>query len=45
MLWAECDEILALGSGGVTKVAAQRVEESHGLLKDAVAELEEWDPR
>lgn len=44
VLWAECDKMVALGSGGVTKVAAQRVEEYHGLLKDAIAELEEWDP-
>lgn len=44
VLWAECDKMVALGSGGVTKVAAQRVEGYHGLLKDAIAELEEWDP-
>ena len=44
VLWAECDKMVALGSGGVTKVAAERVEEYHGLLKDAIAELEEWDP-
>ena len=44
VLWAECDKMVALGSAGVTKVAAERVEEYHGLLKDAIAELEEWDP-
>ena len=44
VLWAECDKMVALGSTGVTKVAAERVEEYHGLLKDAIAELEEWDP-
>ena len=44
VLWAECDKMVALGSGGVTKVAAARVEEYHGLLKDAIAELDEWDP-
>ena len=44
VLWAECDKMVALGSGGLTKFAARRVEEYHGLLKDAIAELEEWDP-
>ena len=44
VLWAECDKMVALGSGGLTQLAAERVEEYHGLLKDAVAELEEWDP-
>ena len=44
MLWTECDKMVALGSGGITKFAAERVEEYHGLLKDAIAELEEWDP-
>ena len=44
VLWGECDKMMALGSGGLTKLAAGRVEEYHGLLKDAIAELEEWDP-
>ena len=44
VLWAECDKMVASGSGGLTQVAAERVEEYHGLLKDAIAELEEWDP-
>lgn len=44
VLWAECDKVVALGSGGLTKLAAERIEEFHGLLKDAIAELEEWDP-
>ena len=44
VLWAECDKMVALGSGGLTKFAAERVEEYHGLLKDAIAELEDWDP-
>ena len=44
VLWAECDKMMALGSGGLTQIAAERVEEYHGLLKDAIAELEEWDP-
>ena len=44
VLWAECDKMAALGSGGLTKLAAERVEEYHGLLKDAITELEDWDP-
>ncbi|KAF6233856.1 hypothetical protein HO173_008068 [Letharia columbiana] len=44
VLWAECDKVVALGSGGLTRLAAERIEEFHGLLKDAIAELEEWDP-
>ena len=44
VLWEECNKMVALGSGGLTKVAAERVEEYHGLLKDAIAELEQWDP-
>lgn len=44
VLWAECDKMVALGAGGVTKLAAHRVEEYHGLLRDAIAELSEWDP-
>lgn len=44
VLWAECDKMVALGSVGLTKLAAERAEEYHGLLKDAIAELDEWDP-
>ena len=44
VLWEECDKMVALGSGGVTRIAVQRVEEYHGLLKDAIVELEQWDP-
>lgn len=44
VLWAECDKMVALGSEGLTKFATERVEEYHGLLKDAIAELEDWDP-
>ena len=44
VLWAECDKLVALGSEGITKLAVERVEEYHGLLKDAIAELHDWDP-
>ena len=44
VLWEECDKMTALGSAGLVKIATERVEEYHGLLKDAIAELEHWDP-
>ena len=44
VLWAECDKMVALGSGGLTKFAVEKAEEYHGLLKDAICELEQWDP-
>ena len=44
VLWEECDKMIALGSNGLVHLAAERVEGYHGLLKDAIAELENWDP-
>lgn len=44
ILWAECDRMVALGLEGVTKIAAERVDQYHDLLKDAITELEQWDP-
>lgn len=44
VLWAECDKMVALGLEGVTKLAVERVEQYHGLLKDAIMELEQWNP-
>ncbi|KAL2054938.1 hypothetical protein ABVK25_004760 [Lepraria finkii] len=44
VLWQECDKMVDLASTGLVKMANQKVEESHGLLKDAVEELEAWDP-
>ncbi|MCJ1278466.1 hypothetical protein MMC21_006283 [Puttea exsequens] len=44
VLWAECDKNVELASGGLVSLAKQRVEENHGLLKDAIGELEDWDP-
>ena len=43
-LWAECDKMVALGLEGLTNISAKRVEEYHDLMKDAIAELEQWDP-
>ncbi|KAK3171983.1 hypothetical protein OEA41_004067 [Lepraria neglecta] len=44
VLWQECDKMVDLASTGLVKLANQKVEESHGLLKDAIEELEAWDP-
>ena len=44
VLWAECDKMMELASSGVVSLAIQRTEDYHGLLKDAIQELEEWDP-
>ena len=44
VLWAECDKMVELASNGLVSLAAQRTEDYHGLLKDAIQELEEWDP-
>lgn len=44
VLWAECDKMVELASTGLVSLAAQRTEDYHGLLKDAIQELEEWDP-
>ena len=44
VLWQECDKIVGLASNGLVLLANQKLEESHGLLKDAIEELEGWDP-
>lgn len=44
VLWAECDKMVELASKGLISLASQRTEDYHGLLKDAIQELEEWDP-
>lgn len=44
LLWADCDKMVQLASTGLVELAKQKVEEWHGLLKDAIEELEEWDP-
>jgi hypothetical protein len=42
VLWGVCDGLIALGEEGVRGVAGKRVEESRGLVVDAVGELEGW---
>lgn len=44
VLWEECDKMTSLASNGLVALAVERVEEYHSLLKDAIAELEDWDP-
>lgn len=44
LLWADCDKMVQLASTGLVELAKQKVEGWHGLLKDAIEELEEWDP-
>ena len=44
VLWAECDKMVTLASDGLVSLAVQKAEEYHSLLKDAISELEDWDP-
>ena len=43
VLWEECDGLVTLASEGLVRLAVRKVEEYHGLLKDAIEELEGWD--
>lgn len=44
MLWETCDGMTQLASTGLPALAIAKLDTSHSLLKDAIAELEEWDP-
>ena len=44
VLWGECDQLVTLASDGIIPLAMKRSEDCHALLKDAIAELEDWDP-
>lgn len=44
VLWAECDKLVTLASDGIVSLALQKVEHYHSLLKDAIEELDQWDP-
>lgn len=44
MLWETCDAMTQLASTGLSALAIEKLNDSHSLLKDAIAELEEWDP-
>ncbi|EED18338.1 conserved hypothetical protein [Talaromyces stipitatus ATCC 10500] len=43
-VWDVCDSISTLVVNGVVGHVAKRVQEWHDLVKDAIDELEEWDP-
>lgn len=44
MLWETCDAMTQLASTGLSALAIEKLNNFHSLLKDAIAELEEWDP-
>ena len=43
-LWETCDNMIELASTGLVSLAANKTDVYHGLLKDAIKELAEWDP-
>ena len=44
VVWEICDSLISLANNGLATIAAQKAEAYHSLLKDALAELEAWDP-
>jgi hypothetical protein len=43
-VWDVCDTLINLASKGVVGFVVQRVEEWRDLVRDAVEEIDEWDP-
>ncbi|KAF7589109.1 hypothetical protein BBP40_004744 [Aspergillus hancockii] len=43
-VWDVCDTLIDLASKGVVGFVVQRVEEWRDLVRDAVEEIDEWDP-
>ncbi|KAL8975817.1 MAG: hypothetical protein Q9205_008058, partial [Flavoplaca limonia] len=43
-VWSACDRMLATASLGIVGVAMNKAKEWDALIKDAIEELEEWDP-
>ncbi|OCT51176.1 hypothetical protein CLCR_08762 [Cladophialophora carrionii] len=43
-IWDDCDKLMPLASEGVHGFVTRRAKEWLDLMKDAVKELEEWDP-
>ncbi|RAK98007.1 uncharacterized protein BO80DRAFT_427688 [Aspergillus ibericus CBS 121593] len=43
-LWESCDVLIDIAAKGVVGFVIQRVEEWRDLVRDAVQEIEEWDP-
>ena len=44
VIWEVCDALMALASEGLVDFAMKKADTYHALIKDAVAELEEWNP-
>lgn len=44
VIWEICDSMVSIANNGLANVAAQKAEAYHSLLKDAITELEAWDP-
>lgn len=44
VLWESCDKLVELASSGLVPLAVQKADSYHALIKDAITELEEWDP-
>ena len=44
VIWEVCDTLMALGSDGLVDLAIKKADAYHALIKDAIAELEEWNP-
>ncbi|OGM40649.1 hypothetical protein ABOM_010459 [Aspergillus bombycis] len=43
-VWGACDALIDLASNGVVGFIIRRVEEWRDLVRDAVEEIDEWDP-
>lgn len=44
VIWEVCDAMTSLASDGLAELAAKKADAYHALIKDAIAELEEWIP-
>lgn len=44
VIWQVCDEMINLASVGLADHAAMKADAYHALIKDAIAELEGWNP-
>ncbi|KAL8996713.1 MAG: hypothetical protein Q9169_003828 [Polycauliona sp. 2 TL-2023] len=43
-VWSVCDRMLAIADAGIVGVAMDKAKEWEALVKDAISELEMWDP-
>lgn len=44
VIWEVCDALIVLALRGLVDVAMKKADAYHALVKDAIAELEEWNP-